>query len=108
MTGNFVASQMFTAKGAEFLAGNGSVGRNLHHCHDALAPFRIGEADDTRFYHLGMLTQRGFYLRWVDVFAARHNQIAAPLHQEEVAVGVEVAEVASVDCMINRRGRGER
>ena len=61
---------------------------------DPLAEVLVGQADDDRRADAGVALERRFDLSRVDVLAACHDEVGAPVGDVEVAVVVEPAEVA--------------
>ena len=61
---------------------------------DALAEFRIGQADHDAGAHVGMRGDRGLDLGRIDVGAAAQDHVGEPVAEIEIAVGIEPADVA--------------
>ena len=61
---------------------------------NTLSPLLIRHAKHKRFFNGLKHAQCRFNLRWIHILAASHNQVAAALHEEEVAILIEIAEVA--------------
>ena len=61
-----------------------------------LAPARIGQADDAAIGDAGMGGERGLDLLGVDVLAARADHVVDPPAQPEIAVGLDLDDVARI------------
>ena len=67
---------------------------------DSLAPARVRHAEDARLGHGRMCQQHRLDLGRIDVLAAGDDQVVAPVDDVQVALGVEVAQVAGVQPAI--------
>ena len=73
---------------------------------DDLAPFVVGDAHDADVADRGMAEQHRFDLGRVDVDAAADDQVRAAVGEEEVAVVVDVADVAEREVLAPVRAVG--
>src|SRR5580692_9592175 len=76
------------------LGARGDPPRRLHHRLDLLAPLLVGDAEDSDVVDRRVARQLRLDLGRVDVDPARDDHVALAVAQVEVAVGVEVADVA--------------
>ena len=75
--------------------GDGSTpGVGLDRRHHDLAPLVVGDADDADVADRGMADQHRLDLGRIDVHAAADDEVRAAVGEEEVAVVVDVADVA--------------
>src|SRR5580693_8244500 len=92
--------------------GNDRLGRRLgaghrddHGVH-GLAPHRIGPPDDSDLGHGRVIGEHGLHLRRVDVLAAADDHVLGAVHDVEVAVGGQPADVPGpVPAARRERGR---
>ena len=70
------------------------------------APLRVGHAEHRRLEHGGMAVQHVLDLGAVHVLAAAHDHVLRPVDEVDVALVVQVAEVARVVPAVDERGRG--
>ena len=61
---------------------------------DALAEFRIGQADHDAGAHFWMRQYRGLDFGRIDIGAAAQDHVGKPVAEIEIAVGIEPADVA--------------
>ena len=69
----------------------------LHHRHQRLAEFGVGNAEHRAIMHARQRVQRGFDLGRIDVDAARDHHVALAVADEDVAVLVDVTDIARGD-----------
>src|SRR5215469_18493716 len=67
-----------------------------HERHDLLAKTLVRPADDAGHRDRGMLEQEVLHVAREDVEAAADDEVLLPVHHVQVAVGVEVADVAGM------------
>ena len=79
--------------GGELIRGL-DAGLRLHDGHHDLAPIVVGNADDADVADRRMADQHGLDLGRIDVDAAADDEVRAAVGEEEVAVGVDVPDVA--------------
>jgi hypothetical protein len=107
LLGGLDAAQARFDECADVIFGDILAGIGLDDCGDTLAPFAVGQADHRAVQHPGMLQQRLFDFRGVDVEPAGDDHVLGPVHDIEVVTGVEVADVAgmvpAVPCRLGRR-----
>ena len=77
----------------------------LHQREEMLAVHGIGHAKRCAVDDRGMRVQHLLRLARIDVHTAAHDELGRPVGDVEVAVGVEVANVAARDCVADRRPR---
>ena len=65
----------------------------------------MGDADDCRVDHVGMVEQHVFDLDAVHVLARANDHVLRAVDQIEKAVGIEVSDVAGVEPAVGERGR---
>ncbi len=70
------------------------------------SPFRVGHADDGGVGHGRVRDERPFDFGRVDVDAAADDHVARPVAQEEVAVFIEISDVADREGLPVERRRG--
>ena len=69
----------------------------LHDSHQRLAELRIRNAEHGAIMHARQRMQRGLDFGGIDVDAARNHHVALAVADEDVAVGVDIADVAGGD-----------
>ena len=69
----------------------------LHHRHQRLAEFVVGDAEHRAIMHAGNRMQRGFDFGGIDVDAARDHHVALAVADEDIAVLVDIADIARGD-----------
>ena len=77
-----------------------------HHGPHRLAPVRIGHADHRDFAHRRVLRHRLLDFAAVDVLAARDDHVLLAVDEVQVALVVDVADVAGVHPAVAQRLRG--
>ena len=99
-----VARDAFAAVGDDLGLGQRlALARDDHGVH-ALAPAFVGHADDGAHGDLGQLGDGVLDLGRVHVLAAADDHVLEPVHDEEVAVGIQPAHVARVHPAVLERG----
>jgi hypothetical protein len=73
---------------------------------DLLAPFVVGDSEDDGLGDGRMFEQHRLDLLRVDVDASGDDRVVLPAREEQVAVFVEVAEVADGERVVPPRGSG--
>ena len=73
---------------------------------DDLAPTLVGDAEDGRLEHGGVGVEGVLDLGAVDVLAAGDDHVLGPVDEVQVAVGVEVADVAGAVPLAVEHGLG--
>ena len=68
-------------------------------CH-RLSPLCIRQPNHTSRRHRRVLPQDRFHLRWIDILAAADDDVVAPLHQPEIALVIQIADVAGEEVAI--------
>ncbi len=77
--------------------GHGAAGMRLDHGGDPLPPFAVGQPDDGAVLDGGVGQQRLLDLGGVHVEAAGDDHVLGAVHDEQVVLPVEVADVAGVE-----------
>src|SRR5436853_3078767 len=67
----------------------------MHKGNRYLSPLSIIPSTDTRLQNIGMCHQHSLNLCWIDILAPGDNQISSAVKHVEVALVVQVADVAS-------------
>src|SRR6185436_11692931 len=67
------------------------------HRHQGLAELRVGNAEHGAVMHARYRMQRGLDLGRIDVDAARDHHVALAIADEDIAVGVDVTDIARGD-----------
>ncbi len=96
----FVSGQMVPAEAVErFLIGC-CAGFEDHGSSDDLPPFRIRHTNHHRIEHVWVLSEHLLDFDRVDVLAAADDQVTAALDDEEIAILVQIADVARVKLAV--------
>ena len=69
----------------------------LHHGHQSFAELSVGNAEHGAIVHARQGMQHRLDFGWVDVDAARDHHVALAITDEDVAVLVDVADIAGGD-----------
>ena len=69
-------------------------GLRLDNRHQRLAEFRVGNAEHGAVVHAGHGMQHRLDLGRVDVDAAGNHHVALAVADEDIAVGIDVADIA--------------
>src|SRR6202158_584807 len=93
-SGTFVVRQVTAREGDEVVGGGARPGTQFDDGEHRLAHLVVRDTDHRDVGDLRMSHQDAFDFRWVHVSAAGDDQIGAPIRDEQVAVAVEVAEIA--------------
>ena len=80
-------------------------GAELHDRLDLLAELPVRHADDRDVEHVGMLDEHVLDLDAVHVLAAADDHVLGPVDEVQVAVVVEVADVAAAEPAAGQRSR---
>ena len=72
---------------------------------DQLPARGVGDADHQRLEDLGMLVEHGLHLGRVDVHPGADDHVLEPVDDAEVAVAVQLADVAGVQPAVAQLGR---
>src|SRR5580700_12089765 len=92
---------------AQLLGGGGGTRFERHRGADLLAQGGVRQADHGGLRDRGMLVEHLLDLSRVDVVAAADDQVLFPVHDVEVAVGVDAGQVAAVEpAVADRLGGG--
>src|SRR5688500_16703668 len=92
--GALVGVEVATRKFQQLCRRGAGAGPELAECLDLLAEFRIWNADDGCIEHRGMLEQHRLDLSRVDVDAAGDDHVLEPVGDVEIAVAVQIADIA--------------
>src|SRR5437762_2228733 len=90
------ACEVAGAKRFQFFGADLRIGLEADEGGDRLSIYRIGLSDDGGLSHGWMAVEHLFDLARRNVFAAANNQIILAVDDVAVAVGIHIADVASV------------
>ena len=69
---------------------------------DAFAEIAVRRADHRRFLHAGLLVEQHLDLLRIDVVAARDHQVLGAADDRDIAVGIDLAEIAGDEEAVGR------
>src|SRR6267378_4245723 len=88
-------------RGLELRADNSDIQRHpclrFHHGHQRLTEFVVGNPEHRAVVYPGDRMQRGFDFSRIDVDAARDHHVALAVADEDIAVFIEIADIARGD-----------
>ena len=86
----------------------GGVESSNDQCGGLRAPGVVGNGVDSGFCDIGMIQQHGFDFGRVDVLTAADDEVVTTVEHGEIAVGIEVAEVAGAEPPVAEGVAGSR
>src|SRR5205807_1382914 len=95
--GDLEVGEVPGGEGAQLGHGHRAVGGHHHGGGHDLAEVGVRPTTDSNLLNLGVLEEHVLHVGGGDVLAAPDDEVLQPAGDEQVAVGVEVAEVAGVD-----------
>src|SRR6185437_4049449 len=91
---------------AQLIFGDGLAGARLHHRLHGLAAIRVGYADDNGLRHFRVLVERLLDEARIDLIARGDDDILDAVDDEEIAVRIEITDIAGVEASARHRVRG--
>src|SRR5437870_1493767 len=93
---DFEASQPLATESDQIVGGGAGARTQLHGRGYAAAPFGVGLTEDTSFFDRRVRQQGGLDFGRINVLASRDDQVIPAIEYVQIAVRVEIAQVA---CM---------